>query len=100
MTTHWNYEIPNPFTENEMKETNEPSKGIAGTVASIIAIIGTIEAAFPGRVPVLGTIIQAAPIAQQIIPLAMAVLGTLYAAASSAVNPLRRLIPWKRHRRA
>ncbi len=90
-----------PIIERKlMSQSAPPSKGIAGAVASVIAIAGTVEAAFPGKIPVFSTIIQMQPVVSQVLPLVLAIGGTLYAAASSAVPGIRSLIPWKKRRRS
>lgn len=76
-----------------------PSKGIAATVASVIAIAGVIEAQYPGAIPIVGDIIQAKPVIEQVLPTVMVVGGAIYAAASSAPRWLRKLFPWKKKRR-
>lgn len=77
-----------------------PSKGIAATVATVVAIAGVIEAQYPGAIPIAGDIIHAKPVLDQILPTIMVVGGAIYAAASSAPRWLRYAFPWKKRRRS
>lgn len=81
------------------KVTREKSKGIAGALSSIVAIAAAVEAAYPGQIPWLGVVVRSAPLVGEHGPILLAALATLYAAASSAVPAIRKLIPWKPDRR-
>jgi hypothetical protein len=71
------------------------SKGIASTIATLVAIAGAISLAYPNKLPFLAQFVKASPVIMTAVPLILTVGGSLYAAASSAVPWLRRVLPWK-----
>lgn len=82
---------------DDKKLTTEPSKGIAGLVSSLIAILGLIAKAYPDT-PFIGTALKALGVVGEALPALMIVFGMIYASASSAVPWIRNVIPWKKTR--
>lgn len=78
--------------------TTEPSKGWAGLISMLITILSGFEMAYPGKLPFVAKALHALPFVGQSVPLVIAILGTIYTAASSAVPQIRALMPWKKTR--
>jgi hypothetical protein len=82
---------------DDKKVTTEQSKGVAGLVSSLIAILGLLAKAYPGA-PFVGAALKALGFVGEALPALMIVFGMIYASASSAVPWIRNAIPWKKIR--